>query len=74
MVDGLAVFEIEEFVGSESGGANESAQSAFGDLFVIGYGKGCDMAVFNQNDVTAALPDNFPSVTFVENTEPLCDR
>jgi hypothetical protein len=57
------VFEFQKLVDGQPGRPDETAQGAFGNLFVIGNGQRCDMAVFDKDNVTSALTHNLPAVS-----------
>jgi hypothetical protein len=53
-----------KFVHHDSRCTDQTAQRSFGNFFVVGNGKRRDLALFNHDNVTAALAGDLPTEPF----------
>lgn len=56
-----SIEQFDELLNRKGARANQTAQSSFGDLFVIRHGKRSDMPRLHQDHVAALLPGKLPS-------------
>jgi hypothetical protein len=63
-------FVLIDFFLRNSGSGDQATQSAPGNLGMIGDRKGRDVAFFNENNMTAALPHGLPA-EFLERSNDL---